>query len=351
MCTPPTGESPDTVEGMNRRSFALSLAASAAFPLQRATSQAATSLGDRLNLPTGPVQMVLDTDTYNEVDDQFALAYSLLSPKAMTVEAVYAAPFTNSRSSSPKDGMERSYQEIHRVLDVLGAGVGPKYAKVDRDRFTFRGSDRYIGTTGKPVDSPAAADLIRRALEPRDEPLFVVAVGAPTNVSSALRMEPKIRDKVVVVWLGAQPYSMKSGREYNCQQDVPASQTLFDSGVALMNVPARNVSEHLRTTLPELERYLKGRSKIGDYLYETVAGYARERSPREGYPWSKVIWDISAIALLINAAWVETEVVPSPILTDEMNYRHDASRHPVRVATGLDRDAIFDDLFRKFAKS
>ena len=326
-------------------------AAGAAFPLEKAASQGVAGLRERLKLPAGPVQIVLDTDTYNEVDDQFALAYALLSPEAMTVEAVYAAPFTNSRSSGPADGMERSYQEIHRILDMLGAGAGPKYANVDRDKFVFRGSDRYIGTTGRPVASPAAHDLIRRALQPRDEPLFVVAVGAPTNVASALRMEPKIRDKIAVVWLGAQPYWMKSAREFNCRQDIPASQTLFDSGVALMNVPARNVSEHLRTTLPELERYLKGHSKIGDYLYEVVAGYARERSPHQGYPWSKVIWDISAIALLVNADWVETEVTPSPILTDEMTYRHNASRHPVRVATGLNRDAVFDDLFRKFAKS
>ena len=341
--------------GMNRRSFTkfLGLGAlpAALAPAGSAGPQAPPGLQQRLRLPTGPVQMVLDTDTYNEVDDQFALAYSLLSPEAMTVEAVYAAPFTNSRSSNPAAGMEQSYQEIHRVLDVLGAGVGPKYADRDRGRFVFRGSKRYIGATGKPVESPAAEDLIRRALAPREQPLFVVAVGAPTNVASALRIEPRMRDKVVVVWLGAQPYSMRSAREYNCYQDVPASQTLFDSGVALMNIPARNVAEHLRTTLPELERFLKGRSKIGDYLYETVAGYARDRSPREGYPWSKVIWDISAPALLINSKWVETEIVPSPVLTDELTYRHDASRHPVRVANGLSRDAIFDDLFRKFAKS
>ena len=339
---------------MDRRSFVNTVgaaAASMAFPTGSAAAQRTSGLHARLELPAGPVQIVLDTDTYNDVDDQFALAYSLLSPEAMTVEAVHAAPFTNSRLSDPGEGMRRSYKEIHHVLDVLGTGVGPKYASVDRDRFVFRGSDRYIGATGKPVESPAAADLIRRALESRDEPLFVVAVGAPTNVASALRMEPKIRNKVVVVWLGAQPYSMKSAREFNCSQDLMASQTLFNSGVTLINVPARDVSEHLRTTLLELDRHLKGRSRIGDYLYRTVAGYARERSPRLGYAWSKVIWDISVIALLINSDWVETEVVPSPILTNEMTYRRDPSRHPVRVATGLNRDAIFDDLFRKFAKS
>lgn len=40
----------------------------------------ADELVRRLEPPKGRVKMVLDTDTYNEVDDQFALAYSLLSP-------------------------------------------------------------------------------------------------------------------------------------------------------------------------------------------------------------------------------------------------------------------------------
>lgn len=43
-----------------------------------------------LNPPKGKIKMVLDTDTYNEVDDQFALAYALLSPDKIEVEAVYA---------------------------------------------------------------------------------------------------------------------------------------------------------------------------------------------------------------------------------------------------------------------
>ena len=49
----------------------------------------------RIQASNGKVRMVLDTDTFNEVDQQFALAYALRSPESMTVEAVYAAPFFN----------------------------------------------------------------------------------------------------------------------------------------------------------------------------------------------------------------------------------------------------------------
>ena len=60
-----------------------------------------------LNVPAGPVDCVLDTDTYNEIDDQFALSLMVKSEKC-NVKALLAAPFFNSNSTSPEDGMERS---------------------------------------------------------------------------------------------------------------------------------------------------------------------------------------------------------------------------------------------------
>ncbi|GAB1453609.1 hypothetical protein MASR2M47_36650 [Draconibacterium sp.] len=55
--------------------------------------------------------MVLDTDTYNEVDDQFALAYALLSPDKIDLQAIYAAPFHNDRSENAGDGMEKAMKK------------------------------------------------------------------------------------------------------------------------------------------------------------------------------------------------------------------------------------------------
>lgn len=73
-----------------------------------------------LEPPARKSQVVIDTDTYNEIDDQYAVAYGILSPERVEVEAIYAAPFLNSRSNSAGDGMEKSYQEILRVLKFLG---------------------------------------------------------------------------------------------------------------------------------------------------------------------------------------------------------------------------------------
>ena len=73
-----------------------------------------------LGVPEGPVDVVLDTDTYNEIDDQFAIAYMMRSPELRT-KAIYAAPFFNENSSGPEDGMLKSYDES------LGPAYGPKH--------------------------------------------------------------------------------------------------------------------------------------------------------------------------------------------------------------------------------
>ena len=60
----------------------------------------------------GVKRMILDTDTYNEIDDQFALALAMLAPDRIDLACVCAAPFHNPNSESYADGMERSYREI-----------------------------------------------------------------------------------------------------------------------------------------------------------------------------------------------------------------------------------------------
>jgi hypothetical protein len=37
------------------------------------------------------------------------------------------------------------------------------------------------------------------------------------------------------------------------------------------------------------------------------------------FAWSKVLWDVATIAWLLDPAWVPTELVPSPVVTDQVN--------------------------------
>ena len=288
---------------------------------------------EMLQPPEHPVQIVLDTDTYNEIDDQFAVVHALLSPDELSVEAIYAAPFHNNRSTSAEDGMEKSYDEIIKLLEFLD---------LSHDSFVFRGSRAFLTDEDKPEDSEAARDMIQRAMSNADGPLYVVAVGAITNVASAILIEPEIIKRIVVVWLGGNPLYWSHTREFNLVQDIHAARLVLDCGVPFVHLPARGVVSHLHTTVAEMERYVQGQGKIGDYLVEIFKDYHKDH-----YAWSKVIWDISATAYLINSSWVPTEIVHSPILTDSVTWSFDNSRHLMQVATGVNRDAIFRDLFEK----
>ncbi len=289
-----------------------------------------------LEPPAGHVRMVLDTDAYNEIDDQFALVYALLSPERITCEAIYAAPFHNQRSSGPEDGMLRSYAEIGRILDRLGRVP---------DGFVHQGATAWLPALDQPIPSAAVDDLIARARAGGNGPLYVVAIGAITNIASALLAAPDIAERIVVVWLGGQPIGWHHTREFNLSQDLLASRALFDSGVPLVRVPCINVAEHLRTTQAEMERFVKGQGAIGDYLFEIYSGYYDQH-----YARSKEIWDIGPIAWLIEPAWVETTLVHSPILTAEQTWSHDSQRHLIRDARVIRRDPIFADLFRKLER-
>ena len=167
--------------------------------------------------PSGRIRAVLDTDAYNEIDDQFAVVYALSSRDRLDLEAVYAAPFHNPRSTSAGDGMEKSYCEILKILDRLG---------VEKEGFAFRGSMSFIQDFGGPCKSDAAEDLVRRAMSSADDPLYVVAIGAPTNVASAILLEPEIIRRIVVVWLGGQPFHWHTAAEFNLKQDLRLPRSL-----------------------------------------------------------------------------------------------------------------------------
>lgn len=160
--------------------------------------QAAESTADRPQPPAGRIEMVLDSDMYNEVDDQFALAFAVRSSEQIDLKAVCAAPFLNHRSKSAGDGMEKSYHETLRVLKLLGE---------ESDGRVFRGSEQFLANRNTPVESSAARHLIRLAHQDREGPLYVVGLGAATNLASALLLDPTIVDRVVMVWIGGHPHS------------------------------------------------------------------------------------------------------------------------------------------------
>jgi inosine-uridine nucleoside N-ribohydrolase len=304
---------------------------------------------ERLLPPAGKVNMVLDTDTFNEIDDQFAVVYALLSQDELSVEALYAAPFFNERSTTPGEGMEKSYDEIVRLLDRLD---------VPSEDLAHHGSPGFLVDYEHPYASDAVDDLIQRAMS-SEGPLYVVAIGALTNIASAILIEPGLIEKIVIVWLGGTALHWPHAVEFNLAGDVLASRLVLDCGVPLVLIPCAGVTTHLRTTVSEIDLYVQGQGTIGDYLAETFKEYNDDH-----FAWSKEIWDVVAVAYLINDDWIPSQMVPSPIIAQStadsvfnqdpdswyghpLTWSFDQSRHHIRCAYYVERDPIFRDLFTK----
>ena len=150
---------------------------------------------EMLELPKGKVSVVLDTDTACEVDDQFAVAYAVRAAEAgeLVLEGIHATQFCHTLEgvTDVAENMEKSYQEIHKVLDLMGS---TQFKDIVR-----RGAAKKM-KKGEPVMSEAVEHLIELAMdENRTEPLYVVAIGAGTNIASALMVKPEIKEKIVVV--------------------------------------------------------------------------------------------------------------------------------------------------------
>ena len=343
---------------------------------------------ERLAPPSGePVRLLIDTDTANEIDDQYAVAWALLSPEHMTVEAVTAEPYSFAHHRAellkaeaaieagerhqdhqvggfqgwihrlhaegrraadlefvlPPEGMERSYEEILRVYEKLGADPSGK---------VFRGAARYMESPEDIVESESV-DVIIDLAKSGDAPLYIAAMGCVTNIAAALLRAPEIIEKIVVIWTSAYPSTAPhcNRPSLNLVQDQHASRLIFDSGVPHIYLPGYHVGAQLKISRPEMEAHVKGRGAIGDYLWELYTNNPLHElfaiSDRARRTW--VIWDIIDIAWLINPDWVPTHVTTSPILDEALYWRKDPARHLMREAHDVQRDEIFLDFYNKLA--
>ena len=279
--------------------------------------------------------VILDTDAYNEIDDQYAIAYSMLSPDRVNLLSINAAPFLNSRSTSAGDGMEKSYNEIFRIMKL----VDPE-AKIP----VYRGSTAFMTDVKVPVESEAADNIINTVMNSK-ELVYIVALGAITNVASALVKCPEIADKAVLIWLGGHALHWQDTKEFNLRQDVPAAQVVFNSGIAFVQIPCNGVCTEFVTTIPEVDYYLKGKNALCDYLAEITASYTKNP-----YGWSKIIWDVTAVAAIVKPEAEDMVIIPTPYVTPDARYAFDDARHHYIYVRRLRRDPIYADLFRKLSE-
>lgn len=259
---------------------------------------------------TGQQKVILDADTANEVDDLYAIVRAL-EHEEWNIVALNAVQWEASHWSEPK-----SMEASHRLNQTLRS-----YMK--KDVPTWRGgADRLYDWGDIAQHSAAAYKIIEHAKSmPAGDKLTVIALGALTNIASALLIEPTIQDQIKLYWLGS-TYDFEvdkvGRRDFNVMMDQQAWEEIYASEVEMYVLPV-SVANQFTFSLEEVEENLKERHALCDLLLD------RWYDHRDGGKYQRVLWDLALIEAIIHpemASW--KEVSPINLMKDRsMTYIED----------------------------
>ena len=277
------------------------------------------------------LRVIVDTDADCEVDDPYAIAHALMSPK-FDIRAIFA------EQSGGAESTRQNFEEIGRVLDAMSLTV-PVYMGVEGN---------LADAEGKPF-SPASAFLVEEAMRESESPLFVLCYGAITNVAAAIREHPEIIPRMTVVWIGGHAFPNPSPapfKEFNAGNDVPAANIVFGSGVKLWLVP-NNVYGSMRISIAELQKRVSPCGKIGKYLYEKLATFNDSDAAwwTPGESWS--LGDNPAVGVALDPDCGTFEYREAPIMNPDTSYTLEPGRPMIRVYTSINSRFILEDFIAK----
>ena len=230
--------------------------------------------------PGQRLRVIIDSDAKNEIDDQWAIALAILSPERFEIEGFVGANFANSFSEGP-DSVEQSVREIELLLDKAGmAGRWPVLHGSHPMRYPH-----------EPSESEGVDFIIERAMagSPED-PLWVVGLGAATDMASALLKEPRIVDRVVAFWHFRTRWPEKC-YNFNVIGDVRAARLIFHSPLSFVLF---DTGTYLRCPMEESERNVRPYGALGQYLHEYRYVRPGFQSPRKGF------FDLGDVAALVD---------------------------------------------------
>lgn len=275
------------------------------------------------------VRVIIDTDAACEADDPFAIAHALMSPKLL-VKAIIAEHFREAGS------MEKSYQAIRLLTDSMNAEAnilrGEEYPLQEGDV------------------SEGVRFIIDEARREDEKPLFVLCLGALSNLARAIRLAPDICGNMTVVTIGGQAYDGRSipWREFNFGNDVSAANQVLASSVPLWQIP-NSAYGAIRVGLAELQTKVLPCGKAGEYLFRQMVDY--NLSDRAGWTAGEswTLGDSPAVAVVLDPAIGVRTTRPAPIVNEDTSYQDNPNGRPIQVYDKVDSRYILEDFFAKLA--
>lgn len=280
----------------------------------------------------GPVRVIVDADTANEIDDLYAIVRALVAPE-FRVEGVTSAHFT--RSTQPNETVRRSQEINEQILDAMGLRGSIPHPI---------GADRSMADPSSPVDSPAARLIIEKAhAGGPDDKLVVFALGACTNLASALLLDPSIESKVVFAFIDGDYKDQRWGPGiFNWRNDIHAVKAIFESRVEYLHMPAPSVSVQMELSKKAVDEHLRGRGGVWDLLVDRW-----ETFPRTAKREKKTMWDVALIEAVLRPELATAVVVGAPIIHDAKRVEQfpDNPRR-VKVFEAIDADGMQGDFWK-----
>ena len=300
--------------------------------------------------------VIFDTDANNEVDDQYALAYLIFSGDHFALEGVTVNATSDPDGYDTFSPVSHHYDEAKRVMQLCGVwGEIPLYA----------GAQKGFNEIKDDLDNPqfdgyeAVNFIIEQALLERDQKLVLLPVGKLTNIALALKKEPRIAERVHIVWLGS---NYPEPGEHNQDWDIPAMNYILDvdvpfdmvtvrygkpSGTSAVMVAKDMVVRRMPGVGLRVSEQVTGRHggefyTWGDYAVEL---YTKYQSHMWGNPRGRALFDMAAVAILKNPDWAESYMHPAPIFSEGQWVERPGNPRKITIWEWFDIYAIPADFF------
>ncbi|BDZ65081.1 nucleoside hydrolase [Agromyces mangrovi Wang et al. 2018] len=307
--------------------------------------------------PASPphARVIIDNDFAGDPDDLYQLVHHLLSP-SVQIPLVVAS---HLRPDDPFDPSGRGAENAETVARDLFGRMG--LASTDR---IVRGSNDALTESTIPQPAPAVDAIIAEALRDDERTLFYVAGGGLTDLASALLTEPRIAERMTLIWIGgaehdglAVPPPNAMPVEYNLLIDVTAGQVVFASGITIWQIP-RDVYRQCLVSDAELRMRVAATGPLGRYLYdEIVAVTGLVGSHMGGVSESYALGDSPLVLLTALQSVFEPDpsssrhvTMPTPAIDDDGGYHPVEGARPMRVYTWVDTRLMFEDMYLKLAE-
>ncbi|SFR88372.1 nucleoside hydrolase [Anaeromicropila populeti] len=276
------------------------------------------------------LRVIIDTDAACEADDPFAIAHGVMSKK-FDVKAIFAEQFGEPSTT------KRSYDEIITILDAMSISIP-----------VFMGEEGTLSQVADKEISPAASFLIEEAMREDEKPLYVLCIGAITNIASAIKKCPEIISKMTVVWIGGQnlDHCVSGHREFNAGNDIEAINLVVSSGVEFWQIP-NNVYGSMHIGLAEIQKKIYPCGKIGKHLLDNMLSYNASECAgwTAGESWS--LGDNPAIGVALEPNCGGYVYREAPIFNDDTTYRFEEGRPMIRVYTSINSRFVIEDFICK----